>query len=84
MSAQIFKIQSIDGGGIRGVFPAHILCCMTHRLGINIGDQFNMIAGTSTGSIVAAAIALVAVAAVVAYIAVVAVVAVAAVPALVA
>jgi hypothetical protein len=57
MSDQIFKILSIDGGGIRGVFPAHILCCMTHRLGINLGVQFNMIAGTSTGSIVAAAIA---------------------------
>lgn len=57
MSAQTFKILSIDGGGMRGVFPAHILCCMTQRLGINVGEQFNMIAGTSTGAIVAAAIA---------------------------
>ncbi|MBU3928003.1 MAG: patatin-like phospholipase family protein [Bacteroidetes bacterium] len=57
MSDKIFKILSIDGGGIRGVFPAHILYCMTERLGINIGEQFNMIAGTSTGAIVASAIA---------------------------
>lgn len=57
MSGKIFKILSIDGGGIRGVFPAYILFCMTQRLGINIGEHFDMIAGTSTGSIVAAAIA---------------------------
>lgn len=57
MGGKIFKILSIDGGGIRGVFPAHILLCMTQRLGINIGEHFDMIAGTSTGSIVAAAIA---------------------------
>lgn len=57
MGGKIFKILSIDGGGIRGVFPAHILFCMTQRLGINIGEHFDMIAGTSTGAIVAAAIA---------------------------
>lgn len=57
MSDNTFRILSIDGGGIRGVFPAHILNCISSRLGINIVDHINMIAGTSTGSIVAAAIA---------------------------
>ena len=57
MTKQRFLILSIDGGGIRGVFPAHLLYCMKHRLGINIEEHFDMIAGTSTGSIVAAAVA---------------------------
>lgn len=58
MNSDTFKILSIDGGGIRGVFPAHILSCISKRLNINVTDYFNMIAGTSTGSIVAGAIAL--------------------------
>ena len=58
MNSDTFKILSIDGGGIRGVFPAHILSCISERLHINVTDYFDMIAGTSTGSIVAGAIAL--------------------------
>ncbi|QSV46910.1 CBASS cGAMP-activated phospholipase [Geobacter benzoatilyticus] len=57
MSGQVFRILSIDGGGIRGAFPAHILSCIKHRLGVNIHDHFGLISGTSTGSIVAAAVA---------------------------
>lgn len=57
MSRSTFNILAIDGGGIRGVFPAHILYCIAQRLGIRIDEHFDMIAGTSTGSIVAAAIA---------------------------
>jgi len=57
MAKKVFKILSIDGGGIRGVFPAHILKCMTERIGIRINDHFDMIAGTSTGAIIAAAVA---------------------------
>jgi len=57
MNNNTFKILSIDGGGIRGVFPAHILYCIKHRLGIKVEEYYDMIAGTSTGSIVAAAIA---------------------------
>lgn len=52
-----FKILSIDGGGIRGVYPAHILKCFEEKLGINLLESFNMIAGTSTGSIIAAGVA---------------------------
>lgn len=53
----MFNILSIDGGGIRGVFPAHILQCVQERLGIDVFDYFDMIAGTSTGAIIAAGIA---------------------------
>lgn len=52
-----FRILSIDGGGIRGVYPAHILRCIEERLKINLFETFDMIAGTSTGAIIAAGIA---------------------------
>ncbi len=52
-----FRILSIDGGGIRGIYPAHILHCIEKRLQINLFDTFDMIAGTSTGSIIAAGVA---------------------------
>ena len=57
MACNLFKILSVDGGGIRGIFPAHILQCVQERLGIDVFDYFDMIAGTSTGSIIAAGIA---------------------------
>ncbi|MBU1057601.1 MAG: patatin-like phospholipase family protein [Proteobacteria bacterium] len=52
-----FKILSIDGGGIRGIYPAHILRCIEERLQVDLYESFDMIAGTSTGSIIAAGIA---------------------------
>ena len=54
---KLFRILSIDGGGIRGIYPAHILCCIEERLKINLYESFDMIAGTSTGSIIAAGVA---------------------------
>ncbi len=57
MTKRPFRILAIDGGGIRGVFPAHILSCMSDRLGATLHEHFDMIAGTSTESIVAAAVA---------------------------
>jgi len=57
MPEKIFKILSVDGGGIRGVFPAHILQRISEGLKINVNEHFDMIAGTSTGSIIAAGIA---------------------------
>lgn len=57
MTHNAFKILSIDGGGIRGIYPAYILQCIQERLGIHVFDHFDMIAGTSTGSIIAAGIA---------------------------
>lgn len=48
-----FRILSIDGGGIRGVFPATILAELERRYtdGRSIGDYFDLVAGTSTGGI---------------------------------
>ena len=51
-----FKILSVDGGGIRGIYPAHILRCIEERLQIDLYESFDMIAGTSTGSIIAAGV----------------------------
>lgn len=55
LSQKVFRILSIDGGGVRGVFAAKMLALMEARL--NIHEIFDLIVGTSTGSIVAAAIA---------------------------
>jgi hypothetical protein len=52
-----FRILSIDGGGIRGVVPAHIVHRIKETFGINPKDHFQMLAGTSTGSIIAAGLA---------------------------
>jgi patatin-like phospholipase/acyl hydrolase len=54
-----FRILSIDGGGIRGVFPAAFLAEIEKRFlgGSSIADNFDMIAGTSTGGIIALALA---------------------------
>lgn len=54
---QPFRILSIDGGGVRGVFPAHVLRRMEESFEADLYDTFDMIAGTSTGAIIAAAIA---------------------------
>lgn len=56
--SKAFKILSIDGGGIRGIYPAHILQCIEERLRVNLYETFDMIAGTSTGSIIAAGVAI--------------------------
>ncbi|HWU34687.1 MAG TPA: patatin-like phospholipase family protein [Methylovorus sp.] len=46
-------ILSIDGGGIRGLIPALVLTDMEARLGKPIWQLFDLIAGTSTGGILA-------------------------------
>lgn len=48
-----FKILSIDGGGIKGLYPARILQHIEERFQTRIADQFNMICGTSTGGLIA-------------------------------
>lgn len=50
-----FKILSLDGGGIRGVYTAEILrrCEETFCNGLPLARHFDMIAGTSTGGIIA-------------------------------
>ncbi|WP_051947194.1 CBASS cGAMP-activated phospholipase [Muricauda sp. MAR_2010_75] len=54
-----FKILSIDGGGIKGVFPAKFLTCLEEEIGPgNIHKHFDLICGTSTGGIIALALSL--------------------------
>lgn len=55
--SQPFRILSIDGGGIRGIYPAHILQRIQDEFRLNLSEYFDLIAGTSTGSIIAAALA---------------------------
>ncbi len=50
-----FRILSIDGGGIRGIFPAAVLADLEAALGAgnSIVGHFDLVAGTSTGGILA-------------------------------
>lgn len=52
------KMLCIDGGGIRGVFAVAILESLEAEFGRPIGQYFDVIAGTSTGSIIAASVAM--------------------------
>ncbi|MGC1306290.1 MAG: patatin-like phospholipase family protein [Phormidesmis sp.] len=47
------RILSIDGGGIRGLIPAMVLAEIEERSNRSISDSFDLIAGTSTGGIIA-------------------------------
>lgn len=47
------KILSIDGGGIRGIIPARFLAALEAKIG-PCSRAFDLIAGTSTGGIIAA------------------------------
>lgn len=51
------KILSIDGGGIRGIIPALVLRAIEQTTGMRTADLFDLIAGTSTGGILALALA---------------------------
>jgi uncharacterized protein len=47
------KVLSIDGGGIRGIIPAMILAEIERRTGKRTAEVFDLVAGTSTGGILA-------------------------------
>ena len=50
---KLYKILSIDGGGIRGIIPALVLVEIEKRTGKPIHELFDLVAGTSTGGIIA-------------------------------
>lgn len=63
MERKSFKILSIDGGGIRGILPARILCELEEELTrkgapSELNQYFDLICGTSTGGIIALGLAL--------------------------
>jgi uncharacterized protein len=49
----LYTILSIDGGGIRGIIPAMILAEIERRTGHQVAEMFDLVAGTSTGGILA-------------------------------
>jgi len=51
------RILSIDGGGILGLIPAMILAEIEARTGRPTAEMFDLVAGTSTGGIIACAVA---------------------------
>ncbi len=59
-NTKLTRILSIDGGGIRGILPGQILVALEEKLqkldnnkDARIADYFDLIAGTSTGGILA-------------------------------
>jgi Patatin len=52
----MIKVLSIDGGGIRGIIPAMVLAEIEKRTRKPIAENFQLIAGTSTGGILALAL----------------------------
>jgi predicted acylesterase/phospholipase RssA len=47
------RVLALDGGGIRGVIPATLLAEIEQKTGKPIAETFDLIAGTSTGGILA-------------------------------
>src|ERR671939_111648 len=54
--AERARVLSIDGGGIRGIIPALVLVELEKRAGKRTFELFDLIAGTSTGGILACAL----------------------------
>src|SRR4051812_1971506 len=54
--APAMKVLSIDGGGIRGLIPALVLAEIERRTGRRTAEMFDLIAGTSTGGVLACAL----------------------------
>ncbi|KAM3342734.1 patatin-like protein 2 [Capsicum galapagoense] len=58
-AGKVVTILSIDGGGIRGVIPATLLAFLESKLqeldgpNVRIADYFDVVAGTSTGGLIA-------------------------------
>ncbi|MDP3532487.1 MAG: patatin-like phospholipase family protein [Alphaproteobacteria bacterium] len=51
-------VLSLDGGGIRGVILARILIHIAEMMNVPINQLFNLIAGTSTGGLIALALSM--------------------------
>ncbi len=57
-STQPYRVLALDGGGIRGIITAYWLKRLEETLDDRVGNRFDLIAGTSTGSMLACAMAL--------------------------
>ena len=54
-NADTFHILALDGGGTRGIYTAQLLAKIEQAFGTHIRTCFDLIAGTSTGAIIAGA-----------------------------
>jgi patatin-like phospholipase/acyl hydrolase len=54
--AKPVRVLAIDGGGIRGIIPATVLADLELRAGRPVAELFDLVAGTSTGGILALAL----------------------------
>lgn len=57
MSGATFQVLALDGGGIRGAYSAAFLAELERLLGHPVAKHFDLLAGTSTGGIIATALA---------------------------
>ena len=57
-SDDAFNILALDGGGIRGIYAAHVLARLEDSIEVPLRERFDLIAGTSTGSILAGALSM--------------------------
>ncbi|HMP91613.1 MAG TPA: patatin-like phospholipase family protein [Phnomibacter sp.] len=53
----MYRMLAIDGGGSRGIIPATVLDCLSQDTGKQPAQLFDLLAGTSTGGIIAIALA---------------------------
>ena len=53
-----FRILALDGGGVRGAFTASVLAELEKRTGTQCAERFDLITGTSTGGLLAIALAM--------------------------
>src|SRR5207302_11374461 len=51
-----FQVLSLDGGGVLGIFTAAFLANLERELGSPVIEHFDLVVGTSTGGIIAAAL----------------------------
>lgn len=58
METKVFKILTIDGGGIKGLYSSKIIEHIEEQYKCKIADYFDMICGTSTGGIIAIGLSL--------------------------
>jgi patatin-like phospholipase/acyl hydrolase len=58
MPEKLFRVLSLDGGGAKGFYTLGILREIEAMIGCRLHERFDLIFGTSTGSIIAAMLAL--------------------------
>jgi len=56
MEGKVFKILSIDGGGIKGLYSSNILEHLEEEYDCILSDYFDLLCGTSTGGLIALAL----------------------------